>query len=145
MISNSSYGPMVSAIIEELAFQGLDNLSELFSRLFNELMKAEREKVLEAAPYERTEARKGYANGFKDKKIQTRFGQLKLEVPQTRGIAFYPQSLEKGERSERALKLAIAEMYVQGVSTRRIEPIAKELCGFELSSTPSIKSRKAFR
>jgi transposase-like protein len=126
---------MVSAIIEELAFQGLDNLSELFSRLFNELMKAEREKVLEAAPYERTEARKGYANGFKDKKIQTRFGQLKLEVPQARGIAFYPQSLEKGERSERALKLAIAEMYVQGVSTRRIEPIAKELCGFELSST----------
>ena len=84
-------------------------------------------------------------NVFKDKKIQTRFGQLKLEVPQTRGIAFYPQSLEKGERSERALKLAIAEMYVQGVSTRRIEPIAKELCGFELSSTPSIKSRKAFR
>ena len=74
-------------------------------------------------------------NVFKDKKIQTRFGQLKLEVLKTRGIAFYPQSLEKGERSERALKLAIAEMYVQGVSTRRIEPIAKELCGFELSST----------
>lgn len=135
MISNSSYGPMVSAIIEELAHQGLDNLSELFSRLFNELMKAERESVLEAAPYERTESRKGYANGFKDKKIQTRFGKLELQVPQTRGIAFYPQSLEKGERSERALKLAIAEMYVQGVSTRRVEPIARELCGFELSST----------
>lgn len=135
MISNSTCAPMVSAIIEELAHQGLNNLSELFSRLFNELMKAERESVLEAAPYERTEARKGYANGFKDKKIQTRFGKLELQVPQTRGIAFYPQSLEKGERSERALKLAIAEMYVQGVSTRRVEPIARELCGFELSST----------
>ena len=135
MISNSSVGPTISSIIEELASQGLDNLSELFTRLFNELMKAERENVLEAAPYERTDARKGYANGFKDKKIQTRFGELKLEVPQTRGVPFYPQSLEKGERSERALKLAIAEMYVQGVSTRRIKPIAKELCGFELSST----------
>jgi hypothetical protein len=54
------YGPTVSLIIEELAFQGLDNLSQLFSQLFNELMKAEREKVLEAAPYESTEARKGY-------------------------------------------------------------------------------------
>jgi hypothetical protein len=60
MISNSSYGPMVSLIIEELAFQGLDNLSDLFSQLFNELMKAQREKVLEAAPYERIEARNGY-------------------------------------------------------------------------------------
>ena len=135
MISNSTCAPMVSAIIEELAHQGLDNLSELFSRLFNELMKAEREHVLEAAPYERTEARKGYANGFKNKTVQARFGKLELQVPQTRGIAFYPQCLEKGERSERALKLAIAIMYVQGVSTRRIEPIAKELCGFELSST----------
>lgn len=134
MISNSTCAPMVSAIIEELAHQGLDNLSELFSRLFNELMKAEREHTLEAAPYERTEARKGYANGFKDKNIHTRFGKLELQVPQTRGIAFYPQCLEKGERSERALKLAIAEMYVQGVSTRRIEPIARELCGFEVSS-----------
>ncbi len=60
MISVSLYGPTVSLIIEELAFQGLDNLSQLFSQLFNELMKAEREKVLEAAPYESTEARKGY-------------------------------------------------------------------------------------
>ena len=59
MTSNSLYGPMLSGIIEELAFQGLDNLNELFSRLFNELMKAERENVLEAVPYERTEARKG--------------------------------------------------------------------------------------
>jgi len=82
---------------------------------------------LQAAPYERTDARKGHANGFKDKKVQTRFGQLQLQVPQTRGIAFYPQCLEKGEKSERTLKLAIAEMYVQGVSTRRIAPIAEEL------------------
>lgn len=135
MISNSTCAPMVSAIIEELAHQGLDNLSEFFSRLFNELMKAEREHILEAAPYERTEARKGYANGFKDKKVQTRFGKLDLQIPQTRGIPFYPRSFEKGERSERALKIAIATMYIEGVSTRRVEPIVKELCGFEISST----------
>ena len=58
MISNSSHGPMVFLIIEELAFQGLDNLSELFSRFFNELKEAGRESVLEAAPHERTKASK---------------------------------------------------------------------------------------
>lgn len=135
MISNSTNIEIIHELIEQLGQQGLHGLSDLFSKLFNEIMKAEREHTLQAAPYERTEGRKGYANGFKDKKIQSRFGQLQLHVPQTRGIAFYPQCLEKGERSERALKLAIAEMYVQGVSTRRIAPIAEELCGFELSST----------
>lgn len=135
MISNSSYAPIVNTLVEELARQGLNGLSDLVSRLFNELMKAEREQSLGAAPYERTEARKGYANGFKDKTIQTRFGKLELQVPKTRGLTFYPQCLEKGERSERALKLAIAEMYVQGVSTRRVASITEELCGFELSST----------
>jgi transposase-like protein len=135
MISNSTYAPIIHALVEELGQQGLHGLSELLSRLFNEMMKAEREHALQAGPYERTESRKGYANGFKDKAVQTRFGKLQLQVPKTRGINFYPQCLEKGERSERALKLAIAEMYVQGVSTRRIAPIAEELCGFELSST----------
>ena len=135
MISNSTNIEIIHELIEQLGRQGLHAFSDVLSRLFNEMMKAEREHALQAAPYERTESRKGHANGFKDKKIQTRFGQLELQVPQTRGIAFYPQCLEKGERSERALKLAIAEMYVQGVSTRRIAPIARELCGFELSST----------
>lgn len=135
MISNSSCAPVINALIEELANQGLNGLSELFTQLFNELMKAEREHTLEAAPYERTEARRGYANGFKDKTVQSRFGKLELKVPKTRGLSFYPHCLEKGERSEKALKLAIAEMYVQGVSTRRVAPIAEELCGFELSST----------
>jgi transposase-like protein len=122
MISNRANTKIIQELIEQLGQQGLDGLNDLLSRLFNELMKAERENALQAAPYERTEGRKGYANGFKDKKIQSRFGQLQLQVPQTRGIAFYPQCLEKGERSERALKLAIAEMYVQGVSTRLTLP-----------------------
>jgi transposase-like protein len=137
MISNSTYAPLVDEIVDELAHQGLNGLSELFSKLFNELMKAEREQVLQAGPYERADARKGYANGFKDKMLQTRFGKLELKVPQTRGVTptFYPQCLEKGVRSERALKVAIAEMYVQGVSTRRVDAIAQELCGMELSST----------
>jgi transposase-like protein len=57
-----------------------------------------------------------------------------LQVPQTRGVEFYPSALERGERSERALKLALAEMYVQGVSTRKVAEITRELCGCEVSS-----------
>src|SRR5690606_39227376 len=61
--------------------------------------------------------------------------ELTLSVPQVRDGSFYPQSLEKGLRSERALKVALAEMYVQGVSTRKVARITEQLCGFEVSST----------
>src|SRR5262249_25968913 len=67
--------------------------------------------------------------------LRTRVGQITFAVPQVREGGFYPQALEKGLRSERALKVALAEMYVQGVSTRRVAAITKELCGFEVSST----------
>jgi putative transposase len=62
-------------------------------------MKAERDKVLQAEPYERSKDRLGYANGFKDKHLNSRMGKLELQIPQTRGVAFYPGSLEKGLRS----------------------------------------------
>jgi transposase-like protein len=62
-------------------------------------------------------------------------GKITFDVPQVREGNFYPQSLEKGQRSERALKLALAEMYIQGVSTRRVKAITEQLCGFEVSST----------
>jgi len=86
----------------------------------NEAMKLERAKVLNAEPYERTEGRAGYANGFKDKTLALATGKVLLKIPQVRGLEFYPSCIEKGIRSERALKLAIAEMYVKGVSTRRV-------------------------
>jgi transposase-like protein len=135
MISNKNFTPIIAEILEDLAIQGIDELCPSLQKLFNELMKIEREQVLQAKPFERTELRKGYANGFKSKNLQTRFGKLELNVPQTRDISFYPNCLEKGERSERALRLAIAEMYVTGVSTRRVKRITEELCGMEVSST----------
>ena len=114
MISNSSRIHLINELMEQFSQQDINNkFNSLMSNFLNELMQVEREHALEAQPYERTEARKGYANGFKDKTVQTRFGKLNLQVPQTRGVAFYPSCLERGERSERALKLAIAEMYVQ--------------------------------
>ena len=97
-------------------------------------MKLERAEHLNAAPYQRTEDRRSYANGYKDKTVNSRLGKLELRVPQTRDSEFYPSALERGERSERAFKLAIAEMYVQGVSTRKVAKITEELCGTEVTS-----------
>jgi transposase-like protein len=67
--------------------------------------------------------------------MATRMGKITFDIPQVRESSFYPQALDKGLRSERALKLALAEMYVQGVSTRRVAAITEQLCGFEVSST----------
>lgn len=121
--------------VELLKDNGFDALAEAVTVLLNSAMLAERSEYLGAAPYERSATRVGYANGFKDKTIKSRLGVLSVKVPQTRDGEFYPQSLEKGLRSERALLLAIAEMYVQGVSTRRVKRIVEELCGMEVSST----------
>jgi transposase-like protein len=122
-------------ILNLLANEGLENIGEALRLLLNAAMRAERERYLGVAAYERSEQRRGYANGFKDKTLNTRLGQITVDVPQTRDGGFYPSSLERGLRSEKALKLALAEMYVQGVSTRKVAAITEELCGFELSST----------
>jgi putative transposase len=121
-------------ITELLAEHGFDGLASAVTVLLNEVMKIERSHALGAAPYQRSEHRTGYANGFKPKTVHTRLGPLCVEVPQTRGVEFYPSALEKGVRSERALKLAIAEMYVQGVSTRKVAAITEKLCGLEVTS-----------
>jgi transposase-like protein len=121
--------------VELLKTHGFDGLAEAVTVLLNSAMVAERSEHLGAAPYERCAERTGYANGYKDKSIKTRLGTLALKVPQSRDGEFYPQSLERGLRSERALLLAIAEMYVQGVSTRRVKKIVEELCGTDISST----------
>ena len=123
-----------SEVVELLIEQGLDALPELIRVIINATMQAEREQYLGAAPYERTESRRGYANGYKNKTVTTRVGRIVFEVPQTRDGGFYPQALEKGLRSERALTMAMAEMYVQGVSTRKVAAITEQLCGVGLSS-----------
>jgi putative transposase len=125
----------MTEIMELLTTNGFEGMPAAMRILFNEAMKAEREKALGAGPYERIPDRKGYANGFKPKTIATRMGPVSLAVPQARNMAFYPSCLERGIRSERALNLSMAEMYVQGVSTRKVSRIMETLCGFEVSST----------
>jgi transposase-like protein len=121
-------------VLTLLADQGFEGFANAMQILLNEAMKLEREMVLGAERYQRTPTRRGYANGFKRKTVKTRLGALDLAVPQARGIEFYPSALERGTRSERALKLAIAEMYVQGVSSRKVTAVMQELCGLNVTS-----------
>ena len=133
--SNMTEDNKMDNIVKLLISQGTDAILPVFRTLMNEAMKVERNQALGASPYERNSERKGYANGYKDKTINTGIGKITLDIPQARGMKFFPQSLEKGMRSERALKLAIAEMYVTGVSTRKVSEITEKLCGLEISST----------
>lgn len=127
---------VIETVVQLLSENGLSHMGDVMRLVLNEAMRIERSQALEAAPYQRTEKRRGYANGFKPKTVTTRLGELALEVPQVRGeVEFYPSALERGVRSERALKCAIAEMYVQGVSTRKVTEVMRELCGLDVSST----------
>lgn len=122
-------------LIEQLTSDGFEALPELIRILINSAMQAERQKYLKADPYERTPDRSGHANGFKPKTVKTRLGEITFNVPQVREGGFYPEALEKGLRSERALTMTLAEMYVQGVSTRKVAAITEQLCGTEVSSS----------
>ena len=121
-------------ILQPIFEHGMEGMSEVLQKLFNLAMRMERENALKASPYQRTEGRIGYANGFKERHIQSRVGELALQIPQTRNVEFYPRCLERGLRSERAINLAMAEMYIQGVATRSVRNILEKLCGLEVSA-----------
>jgi len=123
-----------AGMLEELTQNGLEAVRELMRVLLNSIMQAERAKYLQAGEYERSEERKGHANGYKPKTVQTRVGKITFAIPQVREGGFYPTALEKGMRSERALVATLAEMYVQEVSTRKVKAITEELCGVEISA-----------
>jgi len=128
------------SILNMLVEQGPDAILELFRIMMNEAMKVERSGYLKAQPYERSVERQDYANGFKGRSITTGLGTVDLSIPQTRESGFYPKSLEAGTRSEKALRLALAEMYVQGVSTRKVSKIIERLCGLEITSSQVSKA-----
>jgi putative transposase len=124
-------------LIQLLFDGGLQNaLPRIAEILINAAMLLEREKHIGAAPHQRGVERNGYGNGFKSRTFQTGIGALELSVPQVResDTPFRTSLLEKGSRSDRALKSAIATMYVEGVSTRRVTKIMEQMCGFEVSS-----------
>jgi len=129
-------------LLEDLMRQGLDGVPEMLRVMLNTAMQVEREKYLQAGSYERTDERKGYANGYKPKTMKTRVGEITFAVPQVRDGGYYPSALEKGLRSERALTMTLAEMYVQGVSTRKVKAITEQLCGVEVSAMQVSRATK---
>jgi len=125
----------IEDVMEIIIRKGFEGMDQAMSILINEAMKVERAKVLRAEPYERTAERTGHGNGYKPKDVKSRLGNLALQVPQVRGgVKFYPSALEKGERSERALKSCMAEMYVKGVTTRKVSSVLEKLCGLDFTS-----------
>ena len=127
----------IEALMEQLIANGSEDMAAVFAGLFDLAMRIERERFLGAEHYERAPDRRGYANGYKPKKVDTPAGTVTVNVPKTAGHdgPFYPQSLERGRRSSRAVMLAVAEMYVKGVSTRDAEAVLKEFGIESLSST----------
>lgn len=142
MAQRIEHHPLDAAFAALLA-NGLDGAGEALRILVNEASKIERNHFLNARPHERTAERTDYANGFKPKTVMTRVGQLTFDVPQVRGGGFYPSALEKGTRTEQALNIALAEMYVQGVSTRKVTDILVKLLGPEVSISSTQVSRAA--
>lgn len=103
--------------------------------VLNEYMEKERDAYLKAEAYERTETRKDYRNGYYDRNYTMSIGKIELRVPRTRSGEFSPSVFEKYKRVDQAFTLAMLEMVVNGVSTRKVTNIVKELCGEEVSKS----------
>ena len=126
--------PKLKEIKEQLT-EKEDYLRPLVGLLVQELLEAEMNEALGAQKGERTEGRMGYRSGYYVRNLVTRVGRLELRVPQDRQGRFSTQLFERYQRSERALVAALGEMYVQGVSTRKVKAITEELCGQEFSAS----------
>jgi putative transposase len=110
-------------------------LREIVERVLQELLEAEMTEHIGAAPHERTDARKGHRNGYKPRTLRTRVGTLNLLLPQAREGTFSTRLFSRYQRNEKALVLALMEMYVEGVSTRKVKDVTEELCGTTFSKS----------
>jgi transposase-like protein len=116
-------------------FGGDGQMAHLLEQVLNQVLEAQVTDHLQAAPYERTEQRQGYRNGYKPRQFTTRVGTLSLRVPQVREGQFSTELFARYQRSEQALVLTLMEMVVNGVSTRKVAQITEELCGKEFAKS----------
>ncbi len=108
---------------------------KLLEEIFNQILLAQSTEQLGAEPYERTEGRTAYRNGTRERQLTTRVGTLNLRVPRHRNGQFSTELFMRYQRSEQALMLAMMEMVINGVSTRKVESITEELCGKKFSKS----------
>ncbi len=121
--------------LQEIFSDNQDGLKELLREVLQEVLEQEMTETLGAAKGERHPERIGYRSGYYPRTLITRVGKLELRVPQDRQGHFSTQLFERYQRSEKALVSALAEMYVQGVSTRKVKAITEELCGHAFSAS----------
>src|SRR6476620_244683 len=112
-----------------------DLLRALVTTLVQDTIRAEFDRFVGAAPYERTPTRRGHRNGQYRRQFRTRIGGIVLNIPRDRAGLFRPSLFAKYERSEQALVLAMIEMYVHGVSTRKVSAVVEALCGTSVSAS----------
>ena len=123
------YQVTVDAQTMQRLFSGDSQLGQLLEAVVNQVLEAQVTEQLHAGPYERSDERRGYRNGYKPRTLTTRVGQLALRVPQVREGQFSTELFARYQRSEQALILTLMEMVVNGVSTRKVARITEELCG----------------
>lgn len=121
--------------IQKVLLDDSDFLRELVQMNLQKILEAEFESHLQAGPYERTEKRLGYRNGSYTRKLKTRVGTIELEVLRDREGVFNTELFKRYQRSEQAFVLSMVEMYLQGVSTRRVKKITQTLCGTDISKS----------
>ena len=114
---------------------GQDGLAKLLESILNQVLEAQMAEALGAEKHERNETRTGYRNGYRTRQLYTRVGYLTLQVPQTRNGEFSTEIFRRYQRSEQAFVLALMEMVVNGVSTRKVASITEELCGVTFSKS----------
>ena len=124
-----------AATQEALLSGGEDLFRRLLGEVVQEAVEKEYEKFMGAAPWQRSASRRGWRNGYKRRCLRTRVGTLELRIPKDREGQFQPSLFARYQRSEKALVLALVEMYIQGVSTRKVTRVVEELCGFRVSAS----------
>jgi putative transposase len=133
-MTKSEIKPAIAAV-KELMSQEPDALREIVRSVMQAMLEAEMDETVGAGKSERSEARLGYRSGYYTRTLVTRVGKLELRVPQDRAGRFSTELFERYQRSEQALVATLAEMYVQGVSTRKVKAITEELCGHAFSAS----------
>ncbi|MBA3793092.1 MAG: IS256 family transposase [Rubrobacter sp.] len=122
-------------LAQEVLLDDSGFLRQIVERVLQELLESEMTEHVGAAPYERSATRTGQRNGYKPRTLRTRVGTLNLAVPQDREGTFSTRLFARYQRNEKALVLALMEMYVEGVSTRKVKDITEALCGTSFSKS----------
>ena len=132
--AQAKYNGLVKEI-QKVLLDDADFLRHLVQENLQKILEAEFENYLQASPYERTENRRGYRNGSYRRTLRTRVGTIELDVVRDREGNFKTELFRRYQRNEQALVLSMVEMYLQGVSTRKVKHVIESLCGSNISKS----------